>query len=276
MIEYNMSDLRGINLLNEPVGYKQKNYKDDVITVQKLLNNVIKKKILKNHKKLVVDGIFGTKTLNAIYDFQADILSYSAPDAIVDPDQKTVRALCQQIDRDDFQTILSLTMLAASEEKVAQFAAPIQACFRKFSIDSIIAQCHFLAQIGHESGELRFQEEIASGRAYEGRADLGNHHAGDGVKFKGRGLIQLTGRYNYEAFSKYIKADYIMDNPAIVAEDEALCVEVAGWFWQKNNLCHHASNDDFIRITKIINGGRNGIDHRRKLLRRAKALYGVF
>ena len=128
--------------------------------------------------------------------------------------------------------LLALVMLAASHEQVARFAGPIGQCFTRFGIDTPLRQAHFLAQIGHESGELQFQEEIASGAAYEGRKDLGNTQTGDGRKFKGRGLIQLTGRSNYTRFGETIERQAeILETPGIVATDLELCVGAAGWFW---------------------------------------------
>jgi putative chitinase len=91
---------------------------------------------------------------------------------------------------------------------------------------------HFIAQIGHESASFLFAEEIADGSAYEGRIDLGNTQSGDGKRFKGRGLIQLTGRANYAAYSKDSGVDYVA-KPQVVASDPVVAVDVACWFWNK-------------------------------------------
>ena len=152
---------------------------------------------------------------------------------------------------------------------VGLFALPITLTMDKYLIDTPLRQCHFLAQIGHESGELRYREEIASGKAYEGRKDLGNDRPGDGPLFKGRGLIQLTGRANYESYGEYLGRD-LLDNPSLVSEDENLCVDVAGWYWQKRNLNKYADRDDIITITKRINGGLRGLEDRKRLLELAK------
>src|SRR5450631_4424983 len=85
----------------------------------------------------------------------------------------------------------------------------------KFDISTPIRQLCFPAQVGHESGSLFFTEELASGQAYEGRKDLGNIQPGDGVKFKGRGLIQITGRNNYKAVSDALRTDFII-NPTLL------------------------------------------------------------
>ena len=92
----------------------------------------------------------------------------------------------------------------------------------------------FIAQIGHESGQLKYSEEIASGKAYEGRKDLGNTQQGDGVKFKGRGLIQITGRFNYIQLSKDLGEDFIK-NPELLSTPK-YAVQSACWFWNKNKL----------------------------------------
>ena len=97
----------------------------------------------------------------------------------------------------------------------------------------------FFAQIGHESGSLRYSEEIASGSAYEGRTDLGNTQPGDGKRFKGRGLIQITGRYNYEKASKALGYDLI-SNPELLSQPE-LAVKSACWWWKNAKLNELAS-----------------------------------
>lgn len=92
----------------------------------------------------------------------------------------------------------------------------------------------FLAQVGHESGQLKYAEEIASGAAYEGRKDLGNIQKGDGVRYKGRGLIQITGRANYTALSKDLGIDFV-SNPKLL-QDPEYAVLSAFWYWNKHKL----------------------------------------
>ena len=103
-----------------------------------------------------------------------------------------------------------------------------------YKIDSDKQVAAFIAQIGHESGQLRYSEELASGKAYEGRKDLGNTQQGDGVKFKGRGLIQITGRFNYTQLSKDLGEDFIK-NPELLSTPK-YAVQSACWFWNKNKL----------------------------------------
>ena len=112
-----------------------------------------------------------------------------------------------------------------------------------FQVNTKERQAAFLAQVGHESGQLKYAEEVASGRAYEGRKDLGNVNPGDGMKFKGRGLIQVTGRANYKLFDEWLhKNNYltinqsIIDNPEIVSFNPELAVLSAFWYWDLHKL----------------------------------------
>lgn len=112
-----------------------------------------------------------------------------------------------------------------------------------FKVNTKDRQAAFLAHVGHESGQLRYSEEIASGKAYEGRKDLGNTNPGDGVKYKGRGLIQVTGRANYKIFNEWLhKNNYltinqsIIDNPEIVSFNPELAVLSAFWYWDLHKL----------------------------------------
>ena len=121
----------------------------------------------------------------------------------------------------------------------------------------------FLAQIGHESGQLRYVRELASGEAYENRSDLGNTQPGDGVRFRGRGLIQLTGRYNYEAIERELGLS-VLENPQLLETPEN-AARSAGWFWYRNNLNALADLGKFDTITRRINGGLNGKEDRDRL-----------
>lgn len=126
----------------------------------------------------------------------------------------------------------------------------------------------FVAQIGHESDEFKTFEEYASGAAYEGRADLGNTEAGDGVRYKGRGAIQITGRYNYKEAGEALGLPLLEKPELLLQPREALLA--SAWFWDSrklNNLAH-----DLLAVTKRINGGTNGIAHRKLLWERALAV----
>ena len=151
----------------------------------------------------------------------------------------------------------------------------IENTLTKYELDTSLRQSHFVAQILHESGEFRYREEIASGRAYEGREDLGNTKKGDGRRFKGRGLIQLTGRTNYMLYGRAIgRETEVLGNPEIIASDNNLCVDTAGYYWDNAGLSLWADKDDLLTITRRINGGLTGLSMRRKLLNLAKKVLG--
>lgn len=138
----------------------------------------------------------------------------------------------------------------------------------EYLINTPIRQQSFLSQIGHESGQLRYSEEIASGKTYEGRIDLGNTEVGDGVRFKGRGLIQITGRTNYLKLSQALSFDFILSPEEL--SNPMWAVVSACWFWQVYNLNTIADTGDFKKITKIINGGYNGLEDRERLFELSK------
>ncbi|HZH89487.1 MAG TPA: glycoside hydrolase family 19 protein [Pyrinomonadaceae bacterium] len=138
---------------------------------------------------------------------------------------------------------------------------------REFEIGTYLRASAFIAQLAHESAELRYFEEIASGKAYEGRKDLGNTQPGDGVKFKGHGPIQITGRANHAACGKALGLDLIK-NPTLITQPPN-AFRSAGWFWDSRGLNALADGRLFKAITKKINGGFNGLADRQKYYDRA-------
>lgn len=160
-----------------------------------------------------------------------------------------------------------------SEARVDAILAPINAALVKYEINTPLRICHFLAQIAHESDGFNTNEEYASGADYEWRTDIGNTKAGDGVRFKGRSFIQVTGRENYKNLSHYLGIDLVA-SPQLLATDELAPIG-AGWFWDSRNLNSFADADDFDKITLIINGGYNGYDDRKKYLVRAKSVFSI-
>jgi predicted chitinase len=152
--------------------------------------------------------------------------------------------------------------------KRADFFPFIQQAMQEFEITSYLRESAFLAQLAHESGELRYMEEIASGAAYEGRKDLGNTQPGDGKRYKGRGPIQLTGRANYTKYGQLLGLD-LVNNPTIAATKE-VGFRIAGQFWKLNGLNELADQQKFESITRRINGGVNGLADRIKYYERAK------
>jgi len=136
-------------------------------------------------------------------------------------------------------------------------------------VDTVERIAAFLAQVLHESGCFRFVRELASGEAYEGRADLGNVFEGDGVKFKGRGLIQITGRANYKTLSMAMYGnDQLIQTPDLLATPEN-AVRSAYWFWETHKLNELADAGDLEKITRRINGGLNGWAERKMFYDRA-------
>lgn len=150
------------------------------------------------------------------------------------------------------------------------FVADFNRWSSEFGVTTPLRVAHFLAQVLHESGELRYTEEIASGKAYEWRSDLGNVYKGDGVRFKGRGYLQITGRANYQAYarSKWCVGD-LMSHPEWLAKSPG-ATKSALWFWWRKGLNALADKDDVKAVTRRINGGLNGYAQRLYYYRRAK------
>lgn len=160
--------------------------------------------------------------------------------------------------------------LGASQSRAEELGLAANVHFRTYGIlDNSLRLIHFLAQLAHESGNFRYMEEIASGAAYEGRKDLGNVMSGDGVKFKGRGPIQLTGRANYRRYGQQLGIDF-ESNPTIVAIP-SVGLLVACKFWADNGLNALADQDDVLTITRRINGGTNGLADRKNNLAKLKS-----
>lgn len=153
----------------------------------------------------------------------------------------------------------------------AELLAPMVNAMRMANINNQLRAAMWCAQIGHESVGLRYMEEIADGSAYNGRSDLGNTRPGDGPRFKGRGPIQLTGRHNYGAFSRWCHSKgwvnsptYFVDNPAKVGEPHWGFL-AAAYYWtvSRPQLNDMADRGDLEGCTRAINGGTNGIADRR-------------
>lgn len=168
--------------------------------------------------------------------------------------------------------MISLTQLKAiykeaPTERVEKFHPYLVRTMAEFEINTPQRLRMFLAQIGHESGQLRYVEELASGEAYEGRRSLGNTQPGDGKKYKGRGLIQLTGRRNYALCGLGLDLP-LLEQPELLLRTENAC-RSAGWFWKNNNLNALCDAGFFKELTRRINGGTNGYADRYRLYQRA-------
>jgi putative chitinase len=165
-----------------------------------------------------------------------------------------------------------LTAIAPKPPKAK--AARQAAIILQFGATTALRIDHLLAQVAHESDGFCTTEEYASGAAYEGRADLGNTQKGDGKRFKGRGPIQLTGRDNHRQFTNWLRK-IIATCPNFETNPELVAIfPWAGWavffFWSTKALNALADRDDLVAVTKIVNGGRNGLADRAKYLAKAK------
>lgn len=161
-------------------------------------------------------------------------------------------------------------------KRVGVFLDPLNRAMAEFGIDTKERQAAFLAQVAHESGSLRYVRELASGEAYDtGRLAqrLGNtpEDDNDGERYKGRGLIQITGTDNYRQCSAalYGESQHLLDHPELLELPDAAC-RSAAWFWQSRGLNELADAGDFLKITRRINGGTNGLEDRQQFYERAK------
>jgi putative chitinase len=179
---------------------------------------------------------------------------------------------------------LKQIMPGLPDQRNREFLPFLQAAMKEFAIDAPARAAAFVAQLAHESGQLRFMEEIWGPTPAQGRyepasrlaTDLGNTEPGDGKRFKGRGPIQITGRSNYRRFGDLLGAA-LLDEPARAALP-ALAFRIAGLFWAKkglNELADRADAAAFREITRRINGGFNGLDDRQKFYAAARSILGV-
>ena len=218
----------------------------------------------------VVDGIVGSKTTLEWAKWKARNYQ-NEPDYIGDGSLKLFR---EQVA--SFQP----RQLVTKGQAESVYGRPIKDdqlidlnnCLSRFEINTNPRIRHFLAQTAHESGGLRWMQELASGNAYEGRKDLGNTQVGDGRRFKGAGVIQLTGRANYQAF-----ADYIGDQKVMVGHSYVASVypfTSAGFWWHNNRMNTLIDNGATVaQVTKRVNGGYNGLEDRIRYYNKALRIF---
>lgn len=163
-----------------------------------------------------------------------------------------------------------------AKPRIAAFFSPLLATMEEFEVSTRLRRAAFLAQIGHESGQLLYVREIASGAAYDTGSKakaLGNtpEADGDGQRYKGRGLIQVTGRDNYLKCSEALFGDDRLLHFPELLEDPLHACRSAGWYWKRHRLNELADGGmaEFGIITRKINGGTNGMADRLALYRKA-------
>lgn len=152
---------------------------------------------------------------------------------------------------------------------IAEVGEVLASVLGEYQINTRLRIAHFLGQTCHESAGFRTTEEFASGDAYEGRRDLGNVRPGDGRRYKGRGLLQLTGRANYRETGKVLGVD-LEGNPEL-AGAPVFSLRIACEYWKSRRINAACDRDDLITVTRLVNGGTNGIDDRRVRTSLAKA-----
>ncbi|MDF3188006.1 glycoside hydrolase family 19 protein [Pseudomonas paracarnis] len=164
-----------------------------------------------------------------------------------------------------------LQILPNAGRNAGVFFPALNTAMNRYGIVGTARVSAFIAQVGHESGQLRYVREIwgptAQQAGYEGRADLGNTAKGDGSKYRGRGLIQITGRANYAACGEALGLDLI-NRPELLELPQHAAMSAA-WFWSMKGLNTLADQKDFAKITRRINGGLTGQADRQALYDKA-------
>jgi predicted chitinase len=168
----------------------------------------------------------------------------------------------------------------ATTADISKHITHLNDAMKKYEINTRLRQVHFLCQLAHESGHFAKTLEGASGKAYEGRVKyLKNTQPGDGPRFKGRGLIQLTGRDAYTQYGSYIGRNLTDGENMKLVEQEPYASDCSGWFWSIYKKYAHlnakADKDDFTAISIVVNGGLNGIAERKTFYQNAKRVFGL-
>ena len=172
---------------------------------------------------------------------------------------------------DDLEYLSVLKHAKAEEKRFKATVREFNALKDTYKVNTPDRINHFWAQMAHETGGFRWFEELGGKnyfKKYDGRRDLGNTEPGDGYRFKGRGIIHLTGRYNYMEYSKQIGIDLIK-NPERAADPD-IAVWVALIYWSNKKLNKYSDRNDIYTITRRINGGLNGIADRKRYLKKLR------
>ncbi|MBD2103176.1 peptidoglycan-binding protein [Leptolyngbya sp. FACHB-261] len=240
---------------------------DDVKRLQYLLNRAVPPAT----PRLTEDGKFGPTTTQALNRWKA-AYGLTGPG---EAGPTTLVALEQNVRNRPASRPLSAAQLkaimpSARTSDINTYLSPLNQAMQEFGITTPNRQRAFIAQLAHESGAFRYKQEIASGAAYEGRRDLGNVYAGDGRRYKGRGLIQITGRSNYREVGRALGVN-LEANPLKLL-DPVISARSAAYFWKSRGLNPLADIGKFREITRRINGGYNGYSDRVSYYNRAKAV----
>lgn len=186
-------------------------------------------------------------------------------------------------------------------EKALELSKKYKTLLSKYGVNTNLRLAHFFAQCAHESGLKPVQENLfysakglmttfkkyfptlestvgfvkkpekIANKVYANRMANGNEASGDGWKYSGKGFIQITGKTNYEALSNYTKVDYVSAPELLLNEADSMISAL--WYWNTADLNKFADKDDILTITKRINGGTNGLEHRTQLLKDMKKVF---
>ena len=157
-----------------------------------------------------------------------------------------------------------------------QLGAGMVAAFAPSGIVSDLEVAHWIAQAAHETEGFRYLTELGGSSyfaKYDGRKDLGNTHPGDGFTYRGRGIFQITGRWNYAHYGAELGLD-LEGNPNLAAQPD-IAVKTACKFWVDNHIGPPADADDLEAVTRKVNGGLNGLADRQDMLTRVKRIMGI-
>lgn len=213
-----------------------------------------------------VDGIFGPRTQAAFFEFKK-ATHQSDPDNIGPGSAKLLIELKELPGGRNLMTAAQSKAIYGNPISDNQLK-DLNNCLNRYQIITPARMRHFLSQTAHESGGLRWMKELANGSSYEGRRDLGNTQSGDGARYKGAGVIQLTGRANYQAFANFIKDPKVMQGCNYVASTYPF--SSAGFWWMNNHmnaLCDSGASVE--QVTKRVNGGYNGLADRKAYYQKA-------
>ena len=237
------------------------NYLDKatILQIKQKFATIYRNKLSSNADISILDAVKYFKG----FDYQIEAFKYlneSTPDSVKKQFAEIYR-------KSTFTTFVSKGQLAhvwnVSEKIIADSVIiDLNKCLNTFKINTPSRIRHFLSQTAHESGAGKWTKELDDGRYLEGRLDLGNTEKGDGPKYKGAGYIQLTGRANYQGFSNFIKDPKVMDGVDYVAKNYPFTS--AGYFWMANKLNQLCDKNPTVeQVTRVINGGLNGINDRK-------------